>query len=79
MQPAVYKYTFWSYAEKKRERDEGWRLDYFLASKSILNSVVSSNMFSDIGGSDHCPIFPPVYTVIISKRGAFRLGWGGLI
>lgn len=57
LQPAVYKYTFWSYAEKKRERDEGWRLDYFLASKSILNSVVSSNMFSDIGGSDHCPIF----------------------
>ena len=41
---------------KAREKNAGWRIDYFIVSKSIEKNVKESYIFSDIMGSDHCPI-----------------------
>lgn len=49
-------YTWWSYMFHAREKNVGWRIDYFITSKSISNKIVRSTIYSDILGSDHCPI-----------------------
>ena len=49
-------YTWWSYMFKAREKNAGWRIDYFIVSKSIENKIKESYIFSDIMGSDHCPV-----------------------
>ncbi len=49
-------YTWWSYMYNARANNAGWRIDYFLASRQIINNVVSSEIFDTINGSDHCPI-----------------------
>ena len=49
-------YTWWSYMFKAREKNVGWRIDYFIVSKSIEKCIKESYIFSDIMGSDHCPI-----------------------
>lgn len=49
-------YTWWSYIGKAREKDIGWRIDYFLVSKKIIKKVTKTYIFRDIMGSDHCPI-----------------------
>lgn len=49
-------YSWWSYMGKAREKNIGWRIDYFLVSKSIINKVRNSTIYSDVFGSDHCPI-----------------------
>ncbi len=49
-------YSWWSYMGKAREKNIGWRIDYFLVSKSIINKVRNSAIYSDVFGSDHCPI-----------------------
>jgi AP endonuclease-1 len=49
-------YTFWSYMRNARQKDIGWRLDYFLISQRILNNLVDNRIESKIMGSDHCPI-----------------------
>src|SRR4051794_28834672 len=49
-------YTWWSYMSKVRERNIGWRIDYFLASESLTDSLKDAHIHSDILGSDHCPI-----------------------
>lgn len=49
-------YTYWSYRFKARERNVGWRLDYFLVSESLISKVNAVKIWSDIHGSDHCPI-----------------------
>ena len=49
-------YTWWSYMFKARERNVGWRIDYFLASESLRQSLKSSEILSEVYGSDHCPI-----------------------
>jgi exodeoxyribonuclease III len=49
-------YTYWSYRTKARERNVGWRLDYFVVNKNFLSKVVKSEILSEIMGSDHCPI-----------------------
>ena len=49
-------YTWWSYMFHAREKNVGWGLDYFITSKSISNKIVESTIYSDILGSDHCPI-----------------------
>ncbi len=54
--PDTVAYTYWSYRFKARERNTGWRLDYFLVSKNMLDSVKKSEILSDYYGSDHCPI-----------------------
>lgn len=49
-------YSWWSYMGKAREKNIGWRIDYFLVSKSIINKVRNSTIYRDVFGSDHCPI-----------------------
>ena len=54
--PNEVVYTYWSYRFKARERNTGWRIDYFLISKSLLNKIKSVEVLSQYYGSDHCPI-----------------------
>ncbi len=49
-------YTWWSYRNNARERNIGWRLDYFVIDKSFLPNIKSSEILPKINGSDHCPI-----------------------
>lgn len=49
-------YTWWSYMFKSRERNAGWRIDYFIVSERLLANVRDSVIHADIMGSDHCPI-----------------------
>lgn len=49
-------YTWWSYMKTVRERNIGWRIDYFLASERLIEKVTTSLTLPDVMGSDHCPI-----------------------
>lgn len=49
-------YTWWSHFAKARERNIGWRIDYFFVSSKLKSKVKSAQIHSDILGSDHCPI-----------------------
>jgi len=49
-------YTWWSYMFKAREKNVGWRIDYFLVSDSIREQIQASSIHSEVMGSDHCPI-----------------------
>ena len=49
-------YTWWSYLFQARSKNAGWRIDYFLISKSLLPRVKDTTIYSQILGSDHCPI-----------------------
>ncbi|MEW9122933.1 MAG: exodeoxyribonuclease III [Thermotaleaceae bacterium] len=49
-------YTWWSYMGKARERNVGWRIDYFIVSERIANLLEGAEIHSDILGSDHCPV-----------------------
>ncbi len=49
-------YTWWSYRKGVRERNIGWRIDYFLVSSSFIKAIDSPVIYKDIYGSDHCPI-----------------------
>jgi len=56
LNPDKVAYTFWSYRFKARERNTGWRIDYFLVSNALLEKINSVEVLSEIYGSDHCPI-----------------------
>lgn len=49
-------YTWWSYIGKARTRNVGWRIDYFLVSNDIRENITNSEIFSEVFGSDHCPV-----------------------
>ena len=49
-------YTWWSYMMKAREKNVGWRIDYFITSNSIKDKIEETKIYSEIMGSDHCPI-----------------------
>lgn len=49
-------YTWWSYLRKARERNAGWRIDYFIVSESLLDRIESADIHCNIMGSDHCPV-----------------------
>jgi exodeoxyribonuclease-3 len=49
-------YSWWSYRAGARQRNKGWRIDYFIASKEIMNRVSSIQYLPEVQGSDHCPI-----------------------
>ncbi len=49
-------YTWWSYRMRARERNAGWRIDYFLASRSLRDQIRSADIYADVFGSDHCPV-----------------------
>ena len=54
--PNKIQYTYWSYRFKARERNTGWRIDYFLVSERILDKVIDIQILDQYFGSDHCPI-----------------------
>lgn len=54
--PEGTKYTWWSYMGHARENDTGWRIDYFIVNKDFINNVKDIKIYSDVMGSDHCPI-----------------------
>lgn len=56
LHPNEIAYTYWSYRFKARERNTGWRIDYFLISESLMDKVKAVTIYSDVLGSDHCPI-----------------------
>lgn len=49
-------YTWWAYWGKARERNVGWRLDYFFVTPDLRNNVTAAEIHPDVFGSDHCPI-----------------------
>ena len=49
-------YSWWSYMFKAREKNAGWRIDYFVASKKLDEKLKGAKIHSDIFGSDHCPV-----------------------
>ena len=50
------KYTWWSYMRKSREKNIGWRIDYFIVSDRIKDKIKEASIYDDVLGSDHCPI-----------------------
>jgi len=54
--PEQAKYSWWSYRAGAREKNVGWRIDYFLASEAFLNRISATEIYNDILGSDHCPV-----------------------
>ena len=54
--PSEEKYSWWSYRMAARERNVGWRIDYFLVSEALRSSIVSTDIHNEIFGSDHCPV-----------------------
>jgi exodeoxyribonuclease-3 len=49
-------YTWWSLRTRARERNIGWRLDYFFVTENILGSITEASILSDVMSSDHCPV-----------------------
>ena len=49
-------YTWWSYMMKAREKNVGWRIDYFIVSDRIKEKIEDSKILSEVYGSDHCPV-----------------------
>ncbi len=54
--PDKVKYSWWSYRFKSREKDIGWRIDYFIVSSSLISKIKDSLILNEIKGSDHCPV-----------------------
>ncbi len=54
--PSTQRYTWWSYRLKARERNIGWRIDYFFLSQALLPHLANAEIYEHIAGSDHCPI-----------------------
>ena len=53
---AIDKYTWWSYMGRAREKNVGWRIDYFIISKGLKNNIEDAKIHHEILGSDHCPV-----------------------
>ncbi len=49
-------YSWWSYMNKAREKNIGWRIDYFIVSEKIKDEIIDAKIYPEILGSDHCPI-----------------------
>ena len=50
------KYSWWSYRFKAREKNAGWRIDYFIVSEALKDKLEGADIHTEILGSDHCPI-----------------------
>jgi exodeoxyribonuclease-3 len=58
------KYSWWSYRAGARGKNVGWRIDYFLVSKSLVPKVKKSFILNETMGSDHCPV-----GIILERKG----------
>lgn len=56
LHPDTEKYTWWSYRAGARQRNVGWRIDYFWASAGIKSKVSEAEIYNEVLGSDHCPV-----------------------
>jgi exodeoxyribonuclease-3 len=56
LHPEEEKYSWWSYRTAARERNVGWRLDYFYISPGLLEKVKRAEILTQVEGSDHCPV-----------------------
>jgi exodeoxyribonuclease-3 len=54
--PSAVKYTWWDMVTRARERNVGWRLDYFMVSDDLKDRILSAEIHDDVLGSDHCPV-----------------------
>ena len=54
--PTQIEYTYWSYKYNSRNKNIGWRIDYFLISKKLKNTIINCFILTDVLGSDHAPI-----------------------
>ncbi len=62
LNPEQVKYSWWSYRAGARARDIGWRIDYFLVSASLETKLQQADIFTEIMGSDHCPVMLEIET-----------------
>lgn len=56
LHPEEIKYSWWSYRMAARERNVGWRIDYFLCSKDMSGRIKGAGILNEVYGSDHCPV-----------------------
>jgi exodeoxyribonuclease III len=56
LHPAEQQYSWWSYRAGAREKNIGWRIDYFLVSSTLVDQLSRAHIYTDIYGSDHCPV-----------------------
>ena len=56
LHPEDPRYTWWSNRFGVRERNIGWRIDYFLVTENLMQDVTKAQIHTDVMGSDHCPI-----------------------
>ena len=56
LHPGEAKYSWWSYRMSARERNVGWRIDYFLVSDSLRDRIGGAEILNNVFGSDHCPV-----------------------
>ncbi len=56
LNPDAVKYSWWSYRFQARQRNAGWRIDYFVVSESLRDRIAGAEIHNEILGSDHCPV-----------------------
>ena len=56
LHPDEVAYSWWSYRFQARQKNAGWRIDYFVVSNRLRDSIASATIHADILGSDHCPV-----------------------
>ena len=56
LHPNEQVYSWWSYRMKARERNVGWRIDYFLVSEDLQDKLTAASIHTEVLGSDHCPV-----------------------
>lgn len=56
LHPEEVKYSWWSYRFKAREKNVGWRIDYFVISEDLKDKLKSAEIHNEVYGSDHCPV-----------------------
>ena len=56
MYPEKIEYSWWSYMGNAREKNIGWRIDYFIVSNDIKEKIRDAKIHTEIYGSDHCPV-----------------------
>ncbi|MDQ5953246.1 MAG: exodeoxyribonuclease, partial [Patescibacteria group bacterium] len=54
--PEAVKYTYWDMKTMARDRNVGWRIDYFFVNKNFFSKIKKVEIMDDVFGSDHCPI-----------------------
>ena len=56
LKPGEVKYSWWSYRAGARAKNVGWRIDYFVVSPPLADSIKDVDILNDVMGSDHCPV-----------------------